>query len=774
MNKKISILLLISAILIALSSISFQAQTKNIRVWVGAISEEKEAMEQIGANFKAETGIGVEVIQKLEIFTVPTALANNAELSDRPDIVYLQAPDIGGLIKSGFLEPIEFDESYEVRFNQVAFEAFQFEGKTYGLGYSNSTSGLIYNKDIISKEELPETWDDFFELAKTLTIKDNNNNITRRGACFNITDMWFNYPIIRHFGGYYYGQISGGTYNPYDIGLNSSGMLNYVDQMKEMQEYGLAINNKEQKDYSLIVSDFSEGKVAMFLYGLWSASVFKNKGINYGIAELPYSGEERSRPLTTVEGFVINKFTRDLDSTKLFYEYLFKDENQQLLIEAGNRYNLKTGERTPCNLAVLNSNYIQEDEILKSISEIGKHVEPFPNIPEGTLWYNQNVTQVTLGNIFFGDNYGNKVDAKVKLDELVDFLNEEVMRMNDVVAEAKYDSWVYILILSIALAIVLVGYFLYQRKKMKAPNYLKPINDKKETIIGYLLLIPFIILIALFYIYPILHNFHLSTTNYSGINLRNYSFIGFANYKTIFTAELGGLVEMSLWTLVFAFSVSVLSFVFGTLLATVLESTNSKIAKIYRVIYILPWVIPTVITLLVWRGLLATEGGLINQMLNFIGIRNVPWLTSKYLARVSTIFVMVWFSFPYYMVIAFGFLKSISKDYYEAAIMDGASKAQMFLKITLPLTFRALVPMLIMGFIMQFNQFGVYLLTEGGPASNKIGAPGATDLLVTYVFNTSFNTKRYGLAASYSVVIFVFMAVFAIVSMAINRRKERR
>ena len=81
--------------------------------------------------------------------------------------------------------------------------------------------------------------------------------------------------------------------------------------------------------------------------------------------------------------------------------------------------------------------------------------------------------------------------------------------------------------------------------------------------------------------------------------------------------------------------------------------------------------------------------------------------------------------------------------------------------------------MLIMGFIMQFNQFGVYLLTQGGPASEVIGAPGATDLLVTYVFNTSFNTKRYALAASYSVIIFIFMGLFALITMSISQRKER-
>jgi ABC-type sugar transport system permease subunit len=77
-----------------------------------------------------------------------------------------------------------------------------------------------------------------------------------------------------------------------------------------------------------------------------------------------------------------------------------------------------------------------------------------------------------------------------------------------------------------------------------------------------------------------------------------------------------------------------------------------------------------------------------------------------------------------------------------------------------------------MGLIMQFNQFGVYLLTQGGPAGDTLGAPGATDLLITYVFNTAFNTKRYAMAASYSVVIFFFVGGFALSAMILGKRRS--
>lgn len=768
-HKLLTFFLLCLSFFLVGNSSTVYANDDTIRIWFGAIEEEKKALEEIANTFKAETGIKVEVVQKLEIFTVPSAFVNNAELPERPDIIYMQAPDIGGLVKSGYLVPLAISDDLNNRFNEVAFDAFTYNNEVYGVGYNNSTSGLLYNKDLISSNELPTTWDELFDLAHRLTIKNDKNEIIQRGLYLNATDMWFNYPLIREFGSYYYGKLPNGTYNAYDIGLNNDGMLEYVAKIKELKEEGLVLNNPSKKDYGDIISSFADGKVAMFFYGLWSAHVFQQVGINYGIAPLPKGKNQKiAQPLTTVEGFVINKYTRNLEGSKALLNYLLTDENQQKLIEAGNRYHKKTGERNPTNKAVCQSSYIQDNEILKSLAVIGLNVEPFPNIPEGTLWYNQDVTINTFKTIFFGDRNGNPVDAKYKLDELVDLLSKNVALMNKQPTHLEIEWWVYLIIfVAIALIIVMV----WQKNKKKAKRKLYKIKyDPRITLIAWTLLLPILVLIITFYVFPIFHNIYLSFTDYSGINLKNYGLIGFYNYYTIFTEGIKGLLSMTLWTIAFALIVVTLSFIFGTILAMVLDSVKVQIAKIYRIIYILPWVIPTVIILLMWQGLLETEGGLINQLLGLIGIGKVPWLTHPFMAKVSTILVMVWFSFPYFMVIAFGFLKSIPKDYYEAAKVDGANRRYILTKIVLPLLFRALLPMLIMSFIMQFSQFGVYMLTQGGPASDILGRPGATDLLITYVFNTAFNTKRYALAASYSVIIFFFIATFAVIMMKINKK----
>ena len=742
-----------------------QAEDNTIRIWFSQYEEENTAMETIAAAFTDETGINVEVISRINIFNAASDLVNNAALDERPDIVFMQAPDIGSLVVNGYLEPLtEYvaGTDLENRFVSVAFDAFSLDGELYGIGYSVDSYGLIYNKDIISKEELPATWEDFFDLAIQKTTYDTEGNVLVHGTLLNSRDMWFTYPIIRNYGGYYYGNYSNGDYNPYDVGLDSEGMLDYIAKMKWAMENDLVLTNKI-KGESEIVSQFANGTIGMIIYGLWYAETFQQKGINYGIASLPdQDNGETSLALTTVQGFVLNSYSLHKDESLSFLSYLLEDENQQLLIEAGNKYDSKVGTRNPADIAVIQSDYIQSSEILASLSALNDECEPFPNIPEGSIWY--NYTTSAFQSIFFDEG----VDPMTKLQELADKIRDDVRLMNYQSEPIEIPEWLYYVFGAIILAGIGLAIFLKRKKEKKLPYLMKP--KWRTTLLAWGLMTPLLILLMIFYVFPIFHNFYLSLTNYSGINLRDYQLIGLANYYDIFVSGIGGLLSMTVWTLVFAFSVVAISFVFGSLLASVLNSQKVKIAKIYRIIFILPWVVPTVITLLMWQGLLETEGGLVNQILGLFGIPNIPWLSDSFLAKISTIMVMTWFSFPYFMVVASGFLQAIPKDYYDAAKVDGASNRHIFFHITLPLIFRAMVPVLIMSFIMQFNQFGVYILTSGGPASSTIGAPGATDLLITYVFNTAFNTKRYAVAAAYSVVIFVFVSIFALVSMKVTRK----
>ncbi|NSW91426.1 MAG: sugar ABC transporter permease [Firmicutes bacterium] len=309
-------------------------------------------------------------------------------------------------------------------------------------------------------------------------------------------------------------------------------------------------------------------------------------------------------------------------------------------------------------------------------------------------------------------------------------------------------------------------------------NRLKPSRRKftvkqkkfKETVKAFLILAPALVLIFIFYVIPIIQNILLSFTNYSVLHINNYEFVGLENYRYIFGEHITGLSELIIWTFIFAASVVIVSFCVATVLAVVLNNNNIKLRAIYRTIFIIPWVIPSVITLLMWRGLLNTNYGFVNKLLMAVGLGKIPWLTHPVMARVSVILITVWFSFPYLTVVALGMLQAIPRHLYESAQIDGSSALRSFISITLPHLLKGMVPILIMAFIMQFNQFGIYIVTKGEPAAKNLGDPGATDLLLTYVYNMAFRVFRYDLAAAYSVIIFIFVAIFALVNMKISER----
>lgn len=769
--KKASIIIL-TTILVLMSIFSSipvkSAEVKTIRIWGSELSRENDAIRQAAQEYKKDTGIDVIVVDRRSLFDAPRDLANNAKTLERPDIVMMQHADIGSLAANEFLMELDFSDQIKKSFHDSAFSSFAINNKQYGIGYSVETYGLVYNKDFAQPEQLENlTWDEFFQFATNFEGV-NQSGESVKGFILNPKNMYFMYPIIRNYGGYYYGLDESGNYDPYDIGLNNEGSLRYVKKIKELMTHGLVLSSRNCTDNDVSAA-FANQEVAVIINGFWQNSFYRQKGVNFGFVPLPKNNDNTlSLPYATVNGFVINAYTNYPEEALDFLEYLCRDSNQQKMIEAGNNFEKKSGSRFPVNLAVRNSDYMKSEKMYCVMANICQEVEPVPNIPEGDIWY--NYTDKAYQSIFYGDMNGNPVDEASMLNELSATILKDVKKMNVQIEKVEVSFWGYFFVgcfVIVGLSIVTIK-FLQKRKKFgNSTNKIL----LRTTAISYIVLFPILGLIGIFYVFPIIHNIYLSMTNYSSLNLVDYVFVGGYNYKSIFTEGLKGFASMFVWTIVYATSVMLITFILGTLIASLLENRKTTISNIYKMIFILPWVIPSVIMLLTWKGILATDGGALNNLLSLIGLGKVPWLDNPYLARLATIFVVSWMGTPYYMLLALGYLNSIPKEYYEAAVVEGAGRNKVFFCITIPLIFRALLPTLIMGFIMQFNNFGVYLLTTGGPFGNTLGAPGATDLLITYVYNLAYNTKNYSLAAAYSVIIFVFVAVFSIITMRLSNKK---
>lgn len=258
--------------------------------------------------------------------------------------------------------------------------------------------------------------------------------------------------------------------------------------------------------------------------------------------------------------------------------------------------------------------------------------------------------------------------------------------------------------------------------------------------------------------------------NYANVNASNDVLLPgwrapnwFSNYEKLFSDPRvrGPLVRVFIWTVAFAFLTVLTSFAFGLLLAITLNKPMRG-RRFYRSILVLPYAIPSVMSILIWGGMFDTEFGAINNILG----THIAWFQNASFARIAVIVVNLWLAFPYFYLISAGALQAIPSELLEAAAIDGANPRQIFRKITLPLLMQILTPLLIASFAFNFNNFNlIYLLTAGGPKDQLAGEiAGATDILISYTYQIAFgsNTQDLGLASAISVIIFFIVAAISL------------
>ena len=205
-------------------------------------------------------------------------------------------------------------------------------------------------------------------------------------------------------------------------------------------------------------------------------------------------------------------------------------------------------------------------------------------------------------------------------------------------------------------------------------------------------------------------------------------------------------------TILWTFVNVVLHLSLGMLLAIALRPAWVKMRTLFRVLLVLPWAIPNYITALMWKGMFHAQVGAINALLAPFGFKDFPWFNEFHTAFFANVITNTWLGFPFMMVVTLGALTNIPKEVEEAAVLDGATRMQRFFWVLFPYLRPALVPAVILGSVWTFNMFNVvYLVSGGEPASQ-------TDILISEAYRWAFERgQRFGYAAAYSVLIFVFL-----------------
>lgn len=287
-------------------------------------------------------------------------------------------------------------------------------------------------------------------------------------------------------------------------------------------------------------------------------------------------------------------------------------------------------------------------------------------------------------------------------------------------------------------------------------------------------LAPSVGLILFFVVVPLMFSACVAFTNYSAPNNippnNTVDWVGMDNFVAMFGGEAvwtSALGRVALWTIVWAVLATATCYFGGLIMAVVLMDNKLKFAPIFRGVFILPYAVPSVVSMLVWQNLLNGSFGTVNRTLMQLGWidKAIPWLSNEWLAKFTTILINLWAGFPYFMLLVTGTMTAISADLYEAARIDGANKFQVFKKITLPMVLYQTMPLIIMSFTHNINNFGaIFFLTGGNPvvSDSTITSAGGTDILVTWIYKLTVNLMKYNYASVLAIMIFIILAPFAI------------
>jgi len=260
------------------------------------------------------------------------------------------------------------------------------------------------------------------------------------------------------------------------------------------------------------------------------------------------------------------------------------------------------------------------------------------------------------------------------------------------------------------------------------------------------------------------------------VRYNDFGYLGVANFRTILAQVDRALGPVFAWNVGFAFVTVGINLLVGLLLGVLLNNPDLRLRGLYRTLLILPWALPNIITIQVWRGFLNENFGVVNRLLMLFDVTEQPisWLLGNaWSARAAVLLVNLWLGYPFMMVAVLGALTAIPRELYEAARIDGATAWQGFLRVTAPLLRSAMLPITLTGFAFNFNNFNIiFLLTDGGPAVDWGTATArGTDILISWAYNEAFRSQggyAYGLGSAISLLIFVITVAVSLVNFRVT------
>lgn len=275
----------------------------------------------------------------------------------------------------------------------------------------------------------------------------------------------------------------------------------------------------------------------------------------------------------------------------------------------------------------------------------------------------------------------------------------------------------------------------------------------KKISSAWLFVIPALIPLIVFWIYPILRSIYISFTDWDYMS-PNYNFVFFDNFIALFKDQR---FYDALWnTVVFTLGTLIPTIVLGLLLALLMQK-SFKGSGIIKFILFSPWVTPTVAVSIVWTWIYDPSSGIANAILDFLGLPGLQWIKSSQTAMIAVIIVTVWKSLGYAMIFYLSALEKVPKELYEASGMDGAKSWQRFRDVTIPCISPTTFFLMIITMVNSLQAYDqIQILTQGGPS-------GSTRTLLYMYYQLGFEEFNMGQATAVAIVLILITVLLSVV-----------
>ncbi|HEY8975679.1 MAG TPA: maltose/maltodextrin ABC transporter substrate-binding protein MalE, partial [Burkholderiaceae bacterium] len=349
---------------LACSSVVQAAEPLKLLVWINP-DKGYNGLQKVGDRYRADTGVEVTVQHPDD---APSKFQAAAGAGKGPDIFCWPHDRAGEWAKSGLIVPIKPRRAVHDAIEESAWQAFNYQGRTWGYPLSIEAIGLIWNKAML--KEPPRTWDDVVAIDKELSAHG------KKAILWDYNKSFFSWPLLAGSGGTIFGRKPDGSFDTDVVGVNAPGAVQAMTMLQNLVRTGVL---PKGAGYSEMEGAFNRGEIAMMISGPWAWDNVRKSHIDFGVAPIPSVNGHEPKPFVGVLGCMIAAPSRNKDLARDFLEHYV------LTLDGLRTINADVPLGTPANKAFYAE--LKADPHIAATMDNARRGAPVPNIPEvGKFW----------------------------------------------------------------------------------------------------------------------------------------------------------------------------------------------------------------------------------------------------------------------------------------------------------------------------------------------------------------------------------------------------